>query len=93
MQRTLLLVTLVLVGALTAAALRQHGDWGIVRPHLKSFGGAKVPVDLVIALTLVLAWMWHDAKARGRNIRPWIVLTLPAGTIGPLRYLLTRKPA
>ena len=42
---------------------------------------------------LVLAWMWHDAKARGRNIRPWIVLTLPAGTIGPLRYLLTRKPA
>ena len=91
MQRTLLLVTLVLVGALTAAALRQHGDWGIVGPHLKSFGGAKMFVNLVIALTRVR--MWHDAKARGRNIRPWIVLTLPAGTIGPLPYLMTRKPA
>jgi hypothetical protein len=30
---TLLRVTLVLFGALTAAALRQHGDWGIFGPH------------------------------------------------------------
>jgi hypothetical protein len=93
MQRTLLLVTLILFGALTAAALWQHGYWGIFEPHFKSFGGAQVFVDLVIALTLVLVWMWRDAKASGRNIWPWIALTLATGSFGPLFYLLTRKPA
>jgi len=92
MQRALLLVTLVLFGALTAAALWQHGYCGIFEPHLSSFGGAQVFVDLVIALTLVLGWMWHDAKARRRNIWPWIVPTLATGSFGPLPYLLPRKP-
>ena len=91
MQRTLILVTLVLFGALTAAALWQHCYWGIFEPHTKSFGGAQVFVDLLIALTLVLVWMWRDAKASGRNIWPWIVLTLAAGAFGPLLYLLTRQ--
>ena len=93
MQRTLLLVTLIPVwrahrrGAVAARLL------GIFEPHFKSFGGAQVFVDLVIALTLVLVWMWRDAKASGRNIWPWIALTLATGSFGPLFYLLTRKPA
>ena len=53
MQRLLVLLVLAGFGALTAVALWQHGYWGIFEPHLKSFGGAKVSVDLVIALTLV----------------------------------------
>jgi len=36
--------------------------------------------------------MWHDAKARRRNIWPWIVPTLATGSFGPLPYLLPRKP-
>jgi hypothetical protein len=93
MPRSLLLVTLALFGALSAAALWQHGYWGLFEPVFKSFGAAQVFMDLVIALTLILVWMWHDAKARGRNIWPWIVLTLLAGSFGPLLYLQTRKPA
>lgn len=92
MQRTLRLVTLALFGALTAAAPWQHGYWGILEPHIKSFGGAQVFVDLVIALALVVVWMWHEADARGRNIWPWIVLTVAAGSVGALLYLLRRKP-
>ncbi|MEP7343382.1 MAG: DUF2834 domain-containing protein [Acidobacteriota bacterium] len=91
MQRTLLTVTLILFGALTAAALWQHGYWGIFAPHFQSFGGGQVLTDLVIALTLVMVWMWRDAKATGRSVWPWIVLTLAAGSFGPLVYLLTRK--
>jgi hypothetical protein len=91
MQRALLVVTLVLFGALTGAALWQQGYWGILLPHFQTFGGVQVFADLVIALTLVLAWMWRDAKATGRNVWPWILFTLAAGSFGPLLYLLTRK--
>lgn len=91
MQRILLSITLILFGALSAAALWFHGFWGIVAPHFQSFGGGQVFADLVIALTLVLVWMWHDARATGRNIWPWIAVTLALGSFGPLVYLLTRK--
>lgn len=91
MQRTLLIVTLILFGALTTAALWQHGYWGIITPHFQSFAGGQVLADLVIALTLVMIWMWRDAKATGRNVWPWIIATLALGSFGPLIYLLTRK--
>ncbi|MBL8187617.1 MAG: DUF2834 domain-containing protein [Acidobacteria bacterium] len=91
MQRTLLLITIILFGALSAVALWQHGFWGIIAPHFQSFGAGQVFADLVIALTLAMIWMWHDAKATGRNVWPWIVATLALGSFGPLFYLLTRK--
>lgn len=93
MQRTLLIITILLFGALSAAALWQHGFWGIIAPHFQSFGGGQVFADLVIALTLAMVWMWRDAKATGRNPWPWILVTLAAGSFGPLLYLLTRKTA
>jgi uncharacterized membrane protein len=91
MQRTLVVITLVLFAVLSAAALWQHGYFGIFALHFRSYGGAQVLADLVIALMLVLVWMWHDAKANGRNIWPWIAVTLAFGSFGPLLYLLTRK--
>jgi hypothetical protein len=91
MQRALLIITLVLFSVLSAIAVWHHGYWGIIAPHFQSFGGAQVFTDLVIALTLAMVWMWHDAKAMGRNAWPWIALTLLAGSFGPLIYLLTRK--
>jgi hypothetical protein len=92
MKRNLLWVTLLAFGALTTAALWQGGLWGIFEPHFKTFGGGQVFADLVIALTLAIVWMWHDAKATGRTAWPWIVATLLLGSFGPLAYLLTRKP-
>jgi len=91
MQRIFLLITLIAFSALTAVALWQHGYWGIIEPHFKSFGAAQVLADLTIALSLFMVWMWRDAKATGRNPWPWIVLTLVAGSISPLIYLLSRK--
>ena len=92
MQRILLSITLVLFGALSATALAQYGYWGIIAPHFRTTGAGQVLADLVISLTLVMIWMWHDAKALGRNAWPWICFTLIAGSFGPLIYLLTRKP-
>lgn len=90
MARALIVVILVLFGALTAAALWQHGYWGILAPHFQSFGGGQVLADLVIALSLVMVWMWRDARTTGRNPWPWLAATLALGSFGPLVYLLTR---
>lgn len=92
MQRTLLTIVLALFGVLTAVALWQHGYWGILEPHFRTSGAAQVFADLVIALTIVMVWMWRDARATGRNPWPWIVATLALGSFGPLVYLLTRRP-
>lgn len=91
MQRALLVITLIPFGALSAAALWQHGYFGIFALQFQTFGGAQVLADLVIALVLVMTWMWRDARATGRVVWPWIVATLTLGSFGPLLYLLTRK--
>lgn len=91
MYRVLIVVILVLFGALTTVALYQHGYWGIIAPHFQSTSAAQVFADLVIALVMVLVWLWRDAKATGRNPWPWVFATLALGCFGPLVYLLTRK--
>jgi len=92
-QRSLIIVTLILFGALSGAALWHHGYFGIFALHFQTFGGMQVLADLVIALALVMVWMWRDAQAKGRNVWPWIIATLALGSFGPLVYLLTRKPS
>jgi hypothetical protein len=91
MQRILLTIVLVLFGALSVIALWQHGYWGIFEPHFKTFGAGQVLADLVIAVSLAMVWMWHNAKATGRNVWPWLALSLVAGSFGPLLYLLTAR--
>lgn len=91
MQRIFLIITLLLFLALTAIALWHHGYWGIFEPNFRSFGAAQIFADLVISLTLILVWMWRDAKKAGRNPLPWIFLTLATGVIGPLIYLILYK--
>lgn len=91
MQRSMLVITLILFGALSGTALWQHGYWGIIAPHFQNFGAGQVLADLAIALSLITIWMWQDAKTTGRNPWPWLVATLTLGSFGPLVYLLTRQ--
>jgi hypothetical protein len=91
MPRTPIVLILMLFTPLTAIALWYHGYWGILAPHFQSFGEAQVLADLVIALSLVMVWMWQDAKATHRNPWPWILATLILGSFGPLGYLLARN--
>ncbi len=93
MQRAVILFTLIFFAALTAAALWHDGYLGIFATAWQSFAGAQVFADLVIALVLVLIWLWHDARKIGRNPWPWLIATLALGGFGPLLYLLTRRSA
>jgi hypothetical protein len=91
MNKPLLILVFVPFGAFTAAAVWHDGLFGIFASIVHSYGSMQIFADLVIALSLVMAWMWRDAKNTGRNIWPWIIATLVAGSFGPLLYFITGK--
>lgn len=91
--RMVALITLVLFGILTAVALWVDGLVGIFRSITHSWGSLQIFVDLVIALTFIMVWMYRDAKAQGRNPWLWILGTLAVGAFSPLVYLLVRDSA
>ena len=91
MKKPLLIFALIAHGGITAGAIWMEGLAGIFAAIVQSYGSMQIFADLVIALTLVLVWMWRDAKNNGRNIWPWIVITLVAGSFGPLLYFIWGK--
>jgi len=86
-----LVVVMILFGVLTALALMDVGYFGILRPHFQSWGGAQVFVDLVIVGILSCAWMVSDSRHSGLNPWPFVVVTVVAGSFGPLLYLAVRE--
>ena len=86
-----LLVVIVLFGALTAVALADVGIVGIFLPHFQAWGPAQVFADLVILAVLACFWMVRDGRAHGLNPWPFVVLTVLAGSFGPLLYLVMRE--
>lgn len=91
-RRTLALcLILILFSALTGIALAKVGYLGILLPHFQSWGAGQVLADLVIMCTLGCIWMVRDAQQRGARAWPFVVLTLVAGSFGPLVYLLVRE--
>ena len=91
MKKLVLVLVLIPFSILSLMALWKHGYWGLFEPAFRSLASAQVLVDLVIALSLFMVWMWRDAALNGRNPWPWLLLTLAAGSFGPLLYLLTRS--
>lgn len=90
--RLIALIAVILAfGALTAEALMETGYLGIFTMHMQSFAGMQVLTDLVIVCVLAILWMLHDAKTSGVNPWPFIVVTLAAGSFGPLFYLVARE--
>lgn len=76
--------------ALTAYAVWQHGYLAFFDVHAMNAISVQVFVDLIIALGMVSAWMWNDARRRGISPVPYLVATLFLGSIGPLLYLFRR---
>lgn len=87
-KRILALTLLVPFSFLSVYAVSQVGYWGIIEHHLPNPGGWQVFADLVIALVLVCSWMITDARKQGRNVWPYLLVTLFLGSFGPLLYIL-----
>jgi hypothetical protein len=85
----LVLLSLVLLGfgALSTEAMLEAGYLGIFLYQFGSSAGWQVLADLVIACSLIMLWMIGDARRSGRSIWPYLLLTLSAGSFGPLLYL------
>lgn len=84
----LLIAVLLAFGALSARALLDHGYIGIFSFHFTSTAGMQVITDLVIVCALAMIWILVDARRSGRMAWPYLLLTLTAGSFGPLLYLL-----
>lgn len=73
---------------LNAAVLYLHGYAGFAELVTANLATIAVLVDLTIALSLIVVWMWNDARDRGISPLPYLAVTLLLGSIGPLLYLI-----
>ncbi len=90
----LLGVVLAVFGFETAWAVAHFGFIGVFENLIQAeFPTHLVFFDLTIALTMVMVWMWNDARERGATVWPYLLLTLATGSVGPLLYLIRRESA
>ena len=86
-------VVLLDFSGLTAYALYHYGVVGVFELLTANAVTVAAFADLVIALSLVVLWMWRDARERGASAAPYVLLTLAFGSVGPLLYLIRREGA
>ncbi len=89
------LIALLLVitgfGVLTTRALMESGYFGVFLSSFDSWAGMQIFFDLVIVCILASIWMIDDSRRSGLPALPFILITLAAGSFGPLLYLVVRE--
>jgi hypothetical protein len=76
--------------AFTAYVIVNYGYVGLFEAAMANAATIQVLLDLTIALSIFLFWMWQDARQHGIAPLPYVVLTAALGSIGPLVYLIRR---
>lgn len=87
----ILILILLDFAALTGWAVYEVGYLGIFAAGLSGPGAMQILVDVVILCALACVWMGADARAHGINPWPFVLITVCAGSFGPLLYLLVRE--
>lgn len=83
-------IILVAFSAFSAYVVYQYGYIGLFEQALTNAATTQVLLDLFIALSIVMLWMWQDAQKHDISPLPYILLTLALGSIGPLVYVVRR---
>ncbi|WP_457417849.1 DUF2834 domain-containing protein [Roseateles sp. P5_E7] len=87
-MRPILFLALAAFGAFSLYAMWQVGYLGIWQAGMASVGAWQVLLDLVLMSFIALGFIVRDARQTGRTVWPFAVLTIAAGSFGPLLYLL-----
>lgn len=90
-SRLLAIALLVPFTAVTVYALADVGYMGVIDQLLAAPANWQIAFDLVIALVLVLGFIFRDARQSGRNPWPYFAITLVMGSFGPLLYFALQK--
>jgi hypothetical protein len=61
--------------------------WGWL-PIVRAAWGAQITLDLCIAVSLLWTFILRDARYRHQRLWPWMLATIPLGSIAPLGFLL-----
>jgi hypothetical protein len=92
MNKALLITVTAAFSMLTAYAVHNSGGiYEMVVFHLRTPEGLQIFADLLIAMSLLLVFMYRDAKATGRNFWFWAIFSITCGSFGPLLYFITAK--
>lgn len=92
-MRPVLTLALAAFGAFSTYVMWEVGYLGIWQAGMASLGAWQLLLDLVLMSCITLGFLWRDAQRTGRTLWPFAVLTLAAGSIGPLLYLVLRPTA
>lgn len=87
-MRPILFLAFAAFGAFSLYAMWAVGYVGIWQAGMASVGAWQLLVDFVITSFILLGFIARDAKATGRTVWPYALITLAAGSFGPLLYLL-----
>ncbi len=90
-KQALLTAELALFVILTVVAVREHSYLGFFDLALANSATTLLSFDLIICLTLIAVWMVSDAKRRGHNVVPYLIIACFFGAAGPLLYLIVRE--
>jgi hypothetical protein len=90
MNKTILTLVLVPFTLLTAYAVDFSGGLlAFLMFFTKHPASWQIFADIAIVISLLLVFMYRDAKATGRHFWPWAVFSLTCGSFGPLLYFIT----
>ena len=76
---------------MTGGVIAEHGYLGFWRLMFANSATLLSMVNLTIALTLILVWIWLDTGKRLGTVAPYALITLLLGCPGPLLYLIRRR--
>lgn len=76
--------------AFTGWVIWQYGYVGIFALALANGATIQVTIDLVIACSVAMFFIYHDARARNVNPWPYLVATTFLGSLGLLAYAVRR---
>ncbi len=88
----ILLPVLVAFTAATGYATYHHGYVAFVTYALANEATELLFVDLALNLLLIAIWLFLDARSHGAHYLPYLALALLFGSVGPLLYLIRRRP-